>query len=96
MIFFSEKKLSQGFDDISKEGIQEYFSYLGGKITLIVLIFIFELIVYLLNIFWFVNEYLLGDAGNLKDERIGNALNENMNNVNNVVPIQGAEGNEIN
>ena len=93
MIFFSEKKLSQGFDDISKEGIQEYFSYLGGKITLIVLIFIFELIVYLLNIFWFVNEYLLGDAGNLKDERIGIPINEN---INNVVPVEGAEGNEIN
>ena len=93
MIFFSEKKLSQGFDDISKEGIQEYFSYLGGKITLIVLIFIFELIVYLLNIFWFVNEYLLGDAGNLKDERIGILINEN---INNLVPVEGAEGNEIN
>ena len=88
--------MSQGFDDISKEGIQTYFSYLGGKIILIVLIFIFELIAFLLNLFWFVNEYLLGNAGNLKDEPIGIALNENMNNVNNVVPIQGAEGNEIN
>ena len=96
MIFFSRKKLSQGFDDISKEGIQTYFSYLGGKIILIVLIFIFELIAFLLNLFWFVNEYLLGNAGNLKDERIGNTLNDNMNNVNNVVPIQGAERNEIN
>ena len=55
MIFFSEKKLSQGFDDISKEGIQTYFSYLGGTIILIVLIFIFELIAFLLNLFWFLS-----------------------------------------
>ena len=40
-----------------------------------------------------MNEYLLGDAGNLKDERIGIPINEN---INNVVPVEGAEGNEIN